>query len=432
MAMNSELTTLLAQTTKSLDTILYIGAGSGEDLKAICDLQPNKVVAVEASDVLFASLQRKARKYNNVATINSWILPASCNRGTAYLCNNPRYNSLCEPTGLTKTYPNIALTDQQDISGKTIESLIDSLALNTNQLNVLVLSVQGGEAGLLRSVTYELLKSFTYIFIQAPQEGLYKDSWIRENNIDYFDPITFSGADQRIFIYKHNQEVAELAIKLGKVEQSLIKLQQENQDLSLQNNSLLLHLEDSRAAIEGLTEQTQKLQNDYQKAKVTSKEAEEQVAILEGQCQKHKAELVASRDNTNQLEETLQASELETQRLVSTNQNLIDENAKLADELASSKKQLLSELSQVKAQCEKEREHHFKNKEWAEGLAAEVKKLRQENEELLKFKTTNDQLNKKNNELEYRQVKLDEELNKAQVQLNLLTEILFSAGLSND
>ena len=91
-----------------------------------------------------------------------------------------------------------------------------------------------------------------------------------------------------------------------------------------------------------------------------------------------------------------------------------------------------SELSQAKAQCEKEREHHLKNKEWAEGLAAEVKKLRQENEELLKFKTKNDQLNKKNNELEYRQVKLDEELNKAQVQLNLLTEILFSAGLSND
>ena len=133
--MNSEITSLLAQTNKSLGTILYIGAGSGDKLKVMCDQQPKKVVAVEASDVLFTSLQRKARKYNNVTTINSWVLPANHKQGTAYLFNNPRYNSLSQPTGITNSYPNIALTDQQSVNGTTLDNLIPSLQLNTNQLN---------------------------------------------------------------------------------------------------------------------------------------------------------------------------------------------------------------------------------------------------------------------------------------------------------
>ena len=425
MAMNSEFTTLLAQTNESLGTILHIGAGSGDDLKAICDLKPNKVVAVEAAGVLFESLQRKARKFNNVNAIKCWVLPANCNRSTAFLFNNPRYNSLSQPTELTNIYPNITLTSRQDVNGTTLESLISSLQLNTNQLNVLVLSIQGGEVELLQTATYEILKSFTYIFIPAPQKGLYADSWKTANNVDYFDPIISRDADQSIFIYKHNQEAAAVELHLNSLEQSLLKLQQENQEISSQNKKLLERQAEFESEIQVLTEQRQNLQDDNQKAQTNSKEAEEQVGILEDQCKKQKAELEAARKSVSQLNEAVQASERETQILALNNQKLIDENAKLAEELSS-------ELSQAKAHCEKEREHHLKNKEWAEGLADEVKKLRQEKEELVKFKTTNDQLNKKNNELEYRQVKLDEELNKAQVQLNLLTEILFSAGLSND
>lgn len=141
--MNSEFTNLLTQTNESLGTILHIGAGSGDDLKVMSDLQPKKVVAVEATEVLFRSLQSKARKYKNFTTINCWVLPSNCKRSTAYLCNNPRYNSLIQPRELTNTYPNITLTGQQEVNGTTLNSLVSSLQLNTNQLNVLVLSVQG-------------------------------------------------------------------------------------------------------------------------------------------------------------------------------------------------------------------------------------------------------------------------------------------------
>lgn len=159
---------------KDIGTIMHIGAGNGQLLNQYLTMKPQKVLLVEANDRLHKALQSKIKRIENVVAEKLWVLPGSAESSSAYILNNPRYNSLCKPIYLLEKYSNLVVTDKKTVKGVGFNDFLMGNEFKQDLVNILVLSVQGAEFDLLSNICPDLLSNFEFIIIFHYEENLYE------------------------------------------------------------------------------------------------------------------------------------------------------------------------------------------------------------------------------------------------------------------
>lgn len=358
-----------------LGMVVFIGAGSSALIDTLCEAQPDSLIAVEACSDLCDALKRKAKDHPFVKVINEWVLPIGCEKRTAFLFNNPRFNSLCKPASLFNVFPNIKLISEIEVSGIDISNLLGNLEKEQNKSNLLIVSAQGAENELLQNLPSENIGFFDYICVQMPQHNLYEKSSSTVSNIENFELINKIATDSHtVLVYKNLPVVRELKGELKTAVKNVDSLKREIENLKSENNEINRKSESVDKNIASLEEQNKLLANEN----ITLSENLEKI-----RTQQHKK---------NQHAEELQHKIVKLQ----------EDNEQLSEQLEKTKAQ------------------HQQKKQQVEDLQNKVAELKSKSEELQKVTDRNEQLRKKNNELEFRQTRLDEELLRIEHQMALL------------
>ena len=359
--MLATLKTILSQTEENVGTVINLGAGVGSQLTELLKLQPSELVLVEGSKKLYEHLQRKASKHEDIQTVNQWVLPVGNSKGIIYTFNNPRFNSLSPPRDLEQMLPNIKLVEENTENGIAIDLLFASLKLNSDCINVLVLTLQGGEVSILSAIPEICLLDFDYIFIQRPRQGMYEESWRAELSIENFFLITIHEDNScDAFIYKKNSALINYKKKFERVIIRSEEVASENKVLIDERNSLKLEVEElsiKSTSVETVNLEKQALVSELEDARIEISEFESKFSLQADEMVKKDAEIA-------NLTSDLQIVRAEFQTL---------------KEKYSSMEERLSKMIE-----ERDSEHHWhmENKKWAESLDSAKVKLVDENNKL--------------------------------------------------
>jgi FkbM family methyltransferase len=156
-----------------LDAVLHVGAGTGSELELYREHRADKVMLVEANPMLADRLRQKVRGFQNIEVTAAAVADAA-GEAQLWMMNNPRESSLCRPDGLLRRYPNLKVTQNIPVRTLTLDALIDQLAPAVDGANVLVLEMQGMELAALSATATEKLQRFFWIAVRSSGEVLYE------------------------------------------------------------------------------------------------------------------------------------------------------------------------------------------------------------------------------------------------------------------
>ncbi|MGQ8366274.1 hypothetical protein, partial [Glaciecola sp. 1036] len=158
---------LLQYIQKPLNSLLYIGAGTGSSIPVLKKFKAENLTLVEGSTQLYAALEQKAKKHSGIISFKNWVFPGSNQKGDVFTYNNPRYNSLLSQERLASSHPNLKLISKEIVAGISINSLLSKFSSENDQANILILSVNGGERFLLESADKNLIEKFEYVILDG-------------------------------------------------------------------------------------------------------------------------------------------------------------------------------------------------------------------------------------------------------------------------
>ena len=152
---------------RPLGTVVHVGAGHGGVLADYARLQPGRVVLIEGDRDAAARLREEKRAHPFAEAIECAVAP-SAGEAVWHTFNLPRFNGLHVPAGLQARYPRL-----RELPGRTVATAAFS-ALSVLQEprggvapDVLVLDVPGQEVGLLASLDPDALQRFQWIVVRT-------------------------------------------------------------------------------------------------------------------------------------------------------------------------------------------------------------------------------------------------------------------------
>lgn len=158
---------------KKLNTVVHLGAGLCLEMEELLRLGAEKIILVECNPDVVEQLRFRVRGLKNVT-----IIPAAVNskEGEVPFCviNNPRESSLLRPDRLFECYPNLEVSKELTVSGKTLDQLTEHIEIDKELENLLLIEVQGAEAAVIGAASKDILKKFTWIAVRSGQKNLYE------------------------------------------------------------------------------------------------------------------------------------------------------------------------------------------------------------------------------------------------------------------
>jgi FkbM family methyltransferase len=166
---------ILSHSNEPIGTVLHIGAGVGSELETYRKLNCENVVAIEPDAALYKKLSAKAKRFNNVETIQSWIGDKST-KTEAQIFANPRFNSLLPAGTLLDHFENLKQPKVIKVSTLSLSEFLSSKrSLDQSKKNILVVEAQGFEVKLLQACETPLLQHFSVIVVRTSETSLYQD-----------------------------------------------------------------------------------------------------------------------------------------------------------------------------------------------------------------------------------------------------------------
>jgi len=280
-------------TSSELGTVCYIGAGTGGWVEDIASLKPENIAAYEASEELCSALINKCKKHNIVEVHNQWVLPVDINECEATIYQNPRYNSLVRKEN-SHTYASKNFECVLElVTGVPLNLLIESLSLDLNKANILIVDVDD-ELESLQIRSNQHLRSFSHIFIVS-KKSFSGSHYLLGDCADFvYCPQVFSKDSKEFTILVRNeQKLREVELLNGKLQKLNEELQNKNAQLDLASNDLsesrkqILELAKNKDdAIERLNNSEQKCVNKDKTLKELSdklKESQNELITLQSQ-----------------------------------------------------------------------------------------------------------------------------------------------------
>ncbi|BBO26349.1 hypothetical protein AltI4_07370 [Alteromonas sp. I4] len=344
-----------------------------------------------------------------------------------YQSNQPGFSSTARPNQIKRFRPGLTFS-QIAVPAKKLGYFTDKYAISANQQNLVLLNCNGSEHEILCDSTSQL---FSNIVVKTCSKALYGENTQL--------PVALSGAGYSQVNIKSAQPpmslaalckpllVLEQASALEIARQEAEQYKQQASDLVAQNEALTEQRDNQREHHLKNKEWAEQLKSQKQDLQAKLEQNESQAKQLSEKVESVNAELQATQVREKDLQEKLEAETEKLKELSNDNEGLSTQVATLNSEYAAirdehqnaqnelhglveklekanqafsaqeeCKKETLEQLRVLKEKCaqlesslattqkerDEQKEHHFNNKKWAEGLNESNKALQAKLEKL--------------------------------------------------
>ncbi|WP_449431676.1 hypothetical protein [Pseudomonas putida] len=401
--MNNLLRHIHQHSLDGLHSGLVIGAGSGSQLADWRQLGCRQLLLAEAHPRLAEELGRRLRHEQGEQLLAFAVTAEEQPLATLQPINNLAYSSLNTATELFEHYPNLRRDEVLDVPARSLEQLLAEQALDARQLHALSIAAPGQALQLLQSTSATVLQAFTWILIECSSEALYQDDASASEITAWMEGLGYDLASENPdAIYPQSQLLFER-------NPSLMERQRLLNDFATLRSQAALSAEDSQQQIAQLQQQLQ--QRDKAVLELTE-HANEQTLKIEA----------LNKQNTELTQAFEEQAELASKAQVDTAHS--EDIAALAiarDALAEEKSQLIKAYDeQVKlgSECNAQIDKITAERDQAQKTVHEQKKALETAHEHVKT------LQSDSIQGQDRQRLLEEELIKAEAQLELIKDLL--------
>ncbi|CAO1665050.1 hypothetical protein [Salinicola sp. NYA28a] len=382
-----------------------------------------------------------------------------------YRYNLPEFNATQRATGIHSLYPGLALEDDSPVRLEPLQGLIDEIA--EQPVQTLVIEQPELALPLLEGLAQaHVLVSLRNLWLRTGVESLYENTpsqaellaWCEQQGFEFaqrladdpdfpllqlrrhplFDAwqseqarnaeltqecdalkderknLRKQAEEQAIALEKLQAQLAEQASTNGTLTQNNEALSEEVAQLKKRRSELKQQVEKQQKTLEQAAEENQRLSKRLDEQKSSAQQAEKTRVQLETEKSKLQAELKASRERLNNQQKTAEESQQQLEKL---NHQLRQREAELNNQKGTAQQaqesQRLAEQALLQA------------KESADSESIKLKALAEERfSELNEARQQASRLKTENQRLEQRQHAMQEELVKAEAQLDLIKDLL--------
>jgi hypothetical protein len=318
--------------------IVHIGAGQCSELQAYQDLDPQKIILVEADNQQATHLKKITQSKKIIDVLATAIAEKEESR-TLKILTNQRDSSLLIPEKLLSYYPSLTIASEQTVTTITLEKLLQKYTFDNNFHHLLIIETPGIESLIVKSTSIEKLQPFSGIRIRTSTEKLYKKEE-QKNIIDFLESCGFDCNHQEDELYspvfsklyfQRNNEKIELQHSQEKIKQLI-------SERDVQSKSAT----EKQSQIEQLT-----------KAKDEQiKLATERQQIVKKITAERDAQAKSVAEKQNQIEQQAKTKEQEKSKQTSDHKQKIEqinqEHDKIISDLKCNKNKLQLELEEAK------------------------------------------------------------------------------------
>lgn len=374
--MNTLLQYICEHSGEDLHSAIVIGAGNGSQLPGWRQLTASQLMLVEAHPRQAEELARRLRGDQGEHLLALAVTADEQPMATLQPLNNLAYSSLNAAIGLLEHYPNLRSGETLQVPACSLGQLLAEQALDEQQPHLLLIAAPGQAMQLLQGTPAAGLQAFTWLLIECSSEPLYQGDAVASDISAWLQGLGYDlVSDDPDAIYPQSQ----LLFK--------------------RNPSAVEHL---RLSVEVAELRSQQVH--------TAQTSQQQIAALQQQVQQRDAALVEQTRLANERQTQIDMLAKESAELSAARDALAEEKAELTktrDEqtkLASERKAQLEKITAERDQFQKSVVEQKKNFDNAQ---QQIKALENEASESLQ-----------------RQQQLEEELTKAEAQIELIKDLL--------
>jgi hypothetical protein len=155
------------------DTVLVLGAGAGSSLPLLRRLAPRRMLLVEPEPDQARLLERTIEQGRGEAVLSLAVAGTEVGEAILHLCNTPRFNSLSRPTGLAQMLPNLREVGVLRVPASPLRAIAASEGLDASGRNLLIVESVGQLSGVLADSA--ALGLFSALIVKAGEEPLFAD-----------------------------------------------------------------------------------------------------------------------------------------------------------------------------------------------------------------------------------------------------------------
>jgi FkbM family methyltransferase len=178
---------LLLRIKPPLDFIIHLGAGKCSELDDYLTLNPKNIQLIEADSDLVKELELKVQNNDNV-TIIPCAISATEEHRKLFRYNISSANGIHPATELKLLFPGLKQLEPIKVKSIRPTELLQPLALNIEQNNLLVVDVPGEELAVLQALEEaDKLVLFRYIQLHCGIKALYSESHTADSVINWLN-----------------------------------------------------------------------------------------------------------------------------------------------------------------------------------------------------------------------------------------------------
>ena len=336
--MNNLLRHIREHSTDGLHSAIIIGAGNGSQLSDWRQLGCGHLLLAEAHPRQAEELGRRLRHEQGERLLALALTADEQPMATLQPLNNLAYSSLNAAIGLFEHYPNLRSGEALQVPARSLGQLLAEQALDEQQPHLLLIAAPGQAMQLLQGTPAGVLQAFTWLLIECSSEPLYQcdasaseiSAWLQGLGYDLVSDDPDAIYPQSKMLFKRNPSVLES-----------LRLSSEVAELRSQR----VHAaQASRQQIAAMQQQLQQRDATLVEQTRLTNERQTQIDMLA----KENAELTAALDALGKEKISLGvARDEQTKKLASERQAQIDALGKEKADLASARDALAREKSEL-------------------------------------------------------------------------------------
>ena len=459
--MNNLLRRIREHSTDGLHSAIIIGAGNGSQLSDWRQLGCGHLLLAEAHPRQAEELGRRLRHEQGERLLALALTADEQPMATLQPLNNLAYSSLNAAIGLFEHYPNLRSGEALQVPARSLGQLLAEQALDEQQPHLLLIAAPGQAMQLLQGTPAGVLQAFTWLLIECSSEPLYQcdasaseiSAWLQGLGYDLVSDDPDAIYPQSKMLFKRNpsmleslrlsSEVAELrsqrvhAAQASRQQIAAMQQQLQQRDATLVEQTRLTNERQTQidmlakenaeltAALDALGKE--KISLGVARDEQTKKLASERQAQIDA-LGKEKADLASARDALAREKSELTKARDEQAKLASERQAKIDALSIEKADLAAAGDALSKEKIEITKTRDEQTKLASERKGQLDKITAERDQVQKSVAEQKKtFDNAQQQIKTLENEASeslQRQQLLQEELIKAEAQIELIKDLL--------
>ena len=384
-----------------LQYVIYLGAGIGQELPSLLDLNPSKILLVEGDEEHQELLESEIEQHEKVALIKKRLSNTS-GEGFFYRYSLSELNSLQEGTGLQQLFPNVRLLEKLLCQTESLAEWLKTLSLSERQ-NLLWIDLPGQEASMLNHLTdQQMLDYFDHVLLYAHVTPCYEQQ-------QSMDTLIMLLVEQGFELKHQNNEIDP--------DRPLLLLTRH--PLYWQNKQLEKQLAESQQSSKAKQEKLTQLESQLTDAQQSANAKQEKITTLEAHLSESQKSTAKSNNTIKMLRADLDA-QLKDKKSISDQAKSLETQLAEVQQSVESKKtaftQLQKELTETKqsAQVKTEKLQQLEKQlaESQQSTKAKQQKITELESQLAEFQQSTISVQEKLTALEAKYAALEEEKNK--------------------